>query len=285
MNHDVYICYSSKDGEIANHVCEALEQNNIRCWIAPRNIEVDNDFSSQIKDAIKNSKLVVLISSKNAYESHYVKEEIKYGISRDKWVFLVNTDDSLPSDDSELSYRNVAGSSDYDEQDSLMHLANTINHMFSEDRFKPNSYTTGIEKPKAKFSYKSVSSFVYLSYDDADLEFVKSQINQYKIMGVNFKHQIESKIKDSALLAVFISENSNKSSKIKDDIIKAISNDVGIFLIHLDDAEPDFGRVFNLKYSSKFKKAIKYSIYKSKLDELSYIDKCDEIFQIFGVEK
>ena len=288
MYHDVYICYSSKDSEIANRVCEALEKSNIKCWIAPRNVEVGKDFSSQIKEAIESSKIVVLISSRNAYESHFVKEEIKYGDNIDKSIFVVNTDGCLPPDDFELSFRNVAGISDYDQQDSLKHLANSIEHMFTEGIYKPDAYTTGIDKSKAIFSNKNNKfgpSFIYLSYDNADLEFIESQIQQFKFMDVNFMHQIGSKIKDSALLVVFISKDSCSSSKIKDDIKKAVSGDIDILLIHLDDCEPDFGRMFNLKYGSKFEKAVKYSIYKSELDELAYIDKFDEIFQMFGVKK
>jgi hypothetical protein len=38
MAHDVFIRYSNKDKSAADSVCSILEQNEIRCWIAPRNI-------------------------------------------------------------------------------------------------------------------------------------------------------------------------------------------------------------------------------------------------------
>ena len=77
INHDVYICYSTVDSEIANKICHVLEQNNIKCWIAPRNICSDGNYVDEISDAIKSAKVVVLIVSKNSEVSKYVINEIK----------------------------------------------------------------------------------------------------------------------------------------------------------------------------------------------------------------
>ena len=264
MNHEVYISYSKKDSEIAMQVCEAIESNDIKCWIASRDLEAQKDPFEQTVNAIESAENVVLIYSKNAMESKNVSNEISFALSNKINVIPLNIDGSSEGPDFYIG-------------------ANKPKAKFrgTSDKFKLEIPSLNVNENIDK---NSPSEYVYLSYDGEDLEFMKSQINQYKSMGVNFKHQVASKIEDSTLLVVFISQNSNKSSKIKDDIIKAISNKIGILLIHLDDAEPDFGRIFNLKYGSKFKKSIKYSIFKPELDELSYIEKCDEIFQLFGVK-
>ncbi|MFP4660789.1 MAG: TIR domain-containing protein [Halanaerobiales bacterium] len=40
MAHDVFISYSTRDKHVADAVCNALEYNKIRCWIAPRDIHI-----------------------------------------------------------------------------------------------------------------------------------------------------------------------------------------------------------------------------------------------------
>jgi hypothetical protein len=59
MHHDVFISHSSKDKDIANTVCEKLEENDIKCWIAPRDIQPGDDWSTTIIRAIKKSKIMV----------------------------------------------------------------------------------------------------------------------------------------------------------------------------------------------------------------------------------
>ena len=52
--HDVFISYSTKDSDIANKVCYILEHNNLKCWIAPRNISSGRIYLDEIADAIKS---------------------------------------------------------------------------------------------------------------------------------------------------------------------------------------------------------------------------------------
>ena len=39
-DHDVFISYSSKNKNIADAIVADLEQNNIKCWYAPRDISI-----------------------------------------------------------------------------------------------------------------------------------------------------------------------------------------------------------------------------------------------------
>ncbi len=53
MAHDVFISYSSKDKSIADAVCSILEKEQMRCWIAPRDITPGVPFAEAIIDNIK----------------------------------------------------------------------------------------------------------------------------------------------------------------------------------------------------------------------------------------
>jgi len=76
MAHDVFISYSNKDKNAADTVCSVLEENNMRCWIAPRDITPGTPFAEAIIDGIKGSRVFVLIYSSNSNNSVQVIKEV-----------------------------------------------------------------------------------------------------------------------------------------------------------------------------------------------------------------
>ncbi len=76
MAYDVFISYSSVDLTAADTVCSILEQNGIRCWIAPRDITPGLDFAEAIIDGIKSSKLFILVFSSSSGNSKQVIREV-----------------------------------------------------------------------------------------------------------------------------------------------------------------------------------------------------------------
>ena len=76
MAHDVFISYSNKDKPVADAVCAILEQSEIRCWIAPRDITPGMPFAEGIIDGVTGSKIFVLIYSSNSNKSQQVIKEV-----------------------------------------------------------------------------------------------------------------------------------------------------------------------------------------------------------------
>jgi dienelactone hydrolase len=76
MSTDVFISYSNKDKSTADAVCSIMEQNGIRCWIAPRDITPGLPFAEAIIDGIKGSRVFVLIYSSNTNDSSQVIKEV-----------------------------------------------------------------------------------------------------------------------------------------------------------------------------------------------------------------
>lgn len=76
MAHDVFISYPGKDKTVADAVCAKLEEQKIRCWIAPRDIPAGKNFAESIIDAIDASKVFVLIWSVNTNTSSHILTEI-----------------------------------------------------------------------------------------------------------------------------------------------------------------------------------------------------------------
>ena len=96
--HDVFISYSTKNSDVADKVCHVLEQNNLKCWYAPRNISSGKIYIDEISEAIKSTKIVVLIYSTFSQESKYVNNEINLAFSYKKPIISFNIIDSLPKD-------------------------------------------------------------------------------------------------------------------------------------------------------------------------------------------
>lgn len=94
MEHDVFISYSTKNKEAAQAICHVLEQNEIRCWMAPRNIPPGSDYGDVIEDAIKACKSVVVLFSETAAQSQYVKSEINIAFEEQKTIIPFRLDET-----------------------------------------------------------------------------------------------------------------------------------------------------------------------------------------------
>lgn len=99
--HDVFISYSTKNSDLANKICYLLEQNNLKCWIAPRNIPSGTNYIDEISDGIKSTKIVVFVYSSYSQASKYVTNELNMAFSNNKPILSFNIDNSLPSEDLE----------------------------------------------------------------------------------------------------------------------------------------------------------------------------------------
>ena len=95
-DHDVFISYSTRNSDVANKVCYVLEKNNLKCWMAPRDILSGRSYVDEIAEAIKSTKIVVLVYSKYSQDSKYVNNELSMAYSHNKDILSFNIDDSLP---------------------------------------------------------------------------------------------------------------------------------------------------------------------------------------------
>ena len=102
MTRDVFICHSSKDRTIANAICSKLEQNRIRCWIAPRDVLPGRDYAAAIIEAISEATLTMLVFSDNSNKSLHVHREIERTVGHGIPILPLRVDDVVPS--SSLEY-------------------------------------------------------------------------------------------------------------------------------------------------------------------------------------
>lgn len=86
LNPLIFLSYSSKDKLIADAICSRLENQNIRCWIAPRDVNPGADYSNQIADALERSTVMVMVFSSGSNSSRHVKSEIDRAFSFGKVI-------------------------------------------------------------------------------------------------------------------------------------------------------------------------------------------------------
>jgi lipoprotein NlpI len=97
MAYDVFISYSSKDKAVADATCALLERRNIRCWIAPRDVEPGRQYGEAIIDAIHHSRVMVLIFSSHANASVHISREVERAVSNGVTIIPLRIEEITPA--------------------------------------------------------------------------------------------------------------------------------------------------------------------------------------------
>lgn len=84
MTRDVFISHSSRDETTAAAVCNQLEAAEIRCWIAPRDMDVGGQtgYGANIIEAISNCSMMVVILSQHSNGSVQVMREVERAVAK-----------------------------------------------------------------------------------------------------------------------------------------------------------------------------------------------------------
>jgi TolB-like protein len=89
---DAFISYASDDAAVATALVEALEQHQIACWIAPRDVKPGALYADAIVRAIGAARVFVLVLSKNSIASSHVGKEIERASSKKRPIIAVRID-------------------------------------------------------------------------------------------------------------------------------------------------------------------------------------------------
>lgn len=92
MNHKVFITYHNHDIEIAKTICHALEQNEIKCWMAPRDIPLGSNYDDVIEEAIISCKVMVALLSETAAASQWVNGELNVAFEEKENIIVFALD-------------------------------------------------------------------------------------------------------------------------------------------------------------------------------------------------
>ena len=76
MSHQAFVSYAKNDEVIVRKICAELEENEIFCWYAPRNVPPGADWDASIMEALTTSNVMILVWSTHSDQSKQVKREV-----------------------------------------------------------------------------------------------------------------------------------------------------------------------------------------------------------------
>lgn len=82
MEHDVFIAHSSLDKPTADAICDVLEREKVRCWIAPRDVLPGTIWGESIIEALDASSVMVIVFSASSNVSPQVVREVERAVSK-----------------------------------------------------------------------------------------------------------------------------------------------------------------------------------------------------------
>ncbi|CAA6815206.1 MAG: Unknown protein [uncultured Sulfurovum sp.] len=94
--YQVFISHSTSDKTIAFNICNYLENQAIKCWIAPRDMNY-GDYANSLLHGIENSQIFLLILSKKANESPHVLREVNHALSHNLKIIPIRIEDIQPT--------------------------------------------------------------------------------------------------------------------------------------------------------------------------------------------
>jgi hypothetical protein len=99
MAHDVFISHSAHNREVADAICETLENAAIRCWVAPRDVRPGRSFPGEITRAIQQSKVFLLVFSGHSNNSEQVLREVQLATDSRLPIIRFRIEDVALTDD------------------------------------------------------------------------------------------------------------------------------------------------------------------------------------------
>lgn len=94
--HQVFVSYANHNREYAEHVCSALENHGIGCWLAHRNIVPGTQWGTAILSAIETATVVLVIVSQQTFDSRHVIREVERADSKGKTILPLFVEDAQP---------------------------------------------------------------------------------------------------------------------------------------------------------------------------------------------
>lgn len=82
--YSCFISYSSKDAAFASRLHADLENNGVRCWYAPEDIKIGEEFRQRIDDAIREYDKLLLVLSQYSVRSDWVQDEVEACFERER---------------------------------------------------------------------------------------------------------------------------------------------------------------------------------------------------------
>jgi hypothetical protein len=95
-----FISHSTKDSNFATRLYRKLRGRSVRCWFAPEDLKIGDEFQKKIEESILRYDKLLLVISKNSIKSSWVEWEVKRALKRENRqgrtvLFPIRLDNSI----------------------------------------------------------------------------------------------------------------------------------------------------------------------------------------------
>lgn len=211
MNFDVFISYHTKSSShITEAVCNALENQKIKCWYAPRNIS--GSYAKSITQAINKCKIFLIILNKESSYSEDVLNEINLAVERvrkgeDISIIPFQTSEEDISDDAKYYLGRIhwVDAITPPLEQRINELTSRISYILKKDQRQIDQIKT---------TQTLTSNFLITLNNffgrENELEFIENNLSKYGKIFIEGMGGIGK----SELVKKYLSENKNKFDKI-----------------------------------------------------------------------
>lgn len=77
------ISYSSRDDALAQRLHADLQDKGVRCWFAPKDLKIGDEFRSRIDESIQVYERLLLILSESSVKSRWVQKEVETAFEKE----------------------------------------------------------------------------------------------------------------------------------------------------------------------------------------------------------
>lgn len=82
--YSCFISYNSKDQIFAQRLHDDLQNNGVRCWFAPEDMKIGDEFRKAIGQQIQLREKLLIILSENSIRSEWVGDEVEKALAEEK---------------------------------------------------------------------------------------------------------------------------------------------------------------------------------------------------------
>jgi hypothetical protein len=82
--YSCFISYNSKDQKFAQRLHDDLQNNGVRCWFAPEDLKIGDEFRRTIGQQIRVRDKLLIILSKNSIGSEWVGDEVEKALGEER---------------------------------------------------------------------------------------------------------------------------------------------------------------------------------------------------------
>jgi hypothetical protein len=98
--YSCFISYSSKDQEFTDRLYADLQNAGVRCWFAPEDLKIGDEFRNKIDESIRLHDKLLLVLSENSVTSPWVRDEVEAAFERERKenrivLFPIQIDNSI----------------------------------------------------------------------------------------------------------------------------------------------------------------------------------------------